>query len=78
EPFFTTKSPDRGTGLGLSSVDGVVHQSGGFMEVDSAPHQGSSFRIWLPRATGALDEHTQRQSQIPAVGGGEHLLVVED
>ncbi|GAB5541919.1 MAG: hypothetical protein SangKO_016790 [Sandaracinaceae bacterium] len=78
EPFFTTKSPDRGTGLGLSSVDGVVHQSGGFMEVDSAPHQGSSFRIWLPRATGALDEDTQRQSQIPAVGGGEHLLVVED
>ena len=78
EPFFTTKSPDRGTGLGLSSVDGVVHQSGGFMEVDSAPHQGSSFRIWLPRATGALDEDTQRRSQIPAVGGGEHLLVVED
>lgn len=79
EPFFTTKAPDRGTGLGLSSVDGVVHQSGGFMEVDSAPGDGSRFRVWLPRAMGAVDEATDRRSTIPpASGGAERLLVVED
>jgi two-component system, cell cycle sensor histidine kinase and response regulator CckA len=49
EPFFTTKCPGHGTGLGLSSVYGIVKQAGGFIRVDSAPQRGAEFKIYLPR-----------------------------
>ena len=77
EPFFTTKPPGAGTGLGLSTAHGLVRQSGGLMNVYSEPGQGATFRIYLPRALGALAPEPER---IPprARGGSEWLLVAED
>ena len=80
EPFFTTKELGRGTGLGLSTVYGIVKQSGGYIWVDSEVGQGTCIRIYLPRDEAAPVRLEQRAGgAAPASGrGSETLLLVED
>ncbi len=77
EPFFTTKEAGRGTGLGLSTVYGIVKQSGGAITVESALGQGSTFRVFLPVAGAEAGPHVRTPAST-AVRGTETVLVVED
>ena len=52
EPFFTTKGPGAGSGLGLSMIFGFARQSGGHLRIDSEPGHGTTVRLYLPRAQG--------------------------
>jgi signal transduction histidine kinase/CheY-like chemotaxis protein len=79
EPFFTTKTEGRGTGLGLPMVFGFVKQSGGHVKVYSEPGDGTSVKLYLPRAAGSAIPGIQRSS-VPAdlPHGSATILVVED
>jgi CheY-like chemotaxis protein len=78
EPFFTTKPIGQGTGLGLSTVYGIVKQSGGYVWVYSEPDEGSVFKIYLPVGLEGQQWEPPREQQEPPEGGSETILVIED
>ena len=77
EPFFTTKPAGQGTGLGLSTVFGIVRQHQGWLEVESQPDQGTSFRVFFPASHQAA-EKTELVIDSKLQGGRETVLVAED
>jgi two-component system cell cycle sensor histidine kinase/response regulator CckA len=78
EPFFTTKGPDQGTGLGLSTVFGIVKQMGGHIFVYSEPEQGTTFKVYLPRAGASQPAFIGDAQKRDRSRSGEAVLVVED
>jgi CheY-like chemotaxis protein len=79
EPFFTTKELGQGTGIGLATVDTIVQQCGGWVEINSRPDQGAVFSLYFPR----VEDHINPLEAIPnpqsePIGGHETILLVED
>jgi two-component system, cell cycle sensor histidine kinase and response regulator CckA len=78
EPFFTTKPVGQGTGLGLSTVYGIVKQSGGYVWVYSEPGEGSVFKVYLPAAEASVSGQLQPEPLQMPVEGSETILIIED
>jgi two-component system, cell cycle sensor histidine kinase and response regulator CckA len=78
EPFFTTKPPGEGTGLGLSSVYGAVKQSGGFVWAESEPGRGTTIQVYWPQSHAEPDPLEESSKHATVQGGNETVLIVED
>jgi len=78
EPFFTTKSAEKGSGLGLSTVFGIVKQNKGFINVYSEPGQGTTFKIYLPEHQQIDSRRNEKRVQPKQYLGNETILLVED
>jgi len=78
EPFFSTKDVGRGVGMGLAAAYGIARQHSGWIEVESQVGRGSTFRVFLPVLTSDVVATATAPGKLPARGGGETLLVVDD
>ncbi|MDX1814964.1 MAG: ATP-binding protein, partial [Thermodesulfobacteriota bacterium] len=78
EPYFTTKEVGKGVGLGLATVYGIIHQSGGSIQVESEPGKGSTFTILLPRVAEVAPSTEPPDLVLDAAPGEETIMVVED
>ncbi|HEV3321237.1 MAG TPA: PAS domain S-box protein [Solirubrobacteraceae bacterium] len=77
DPFFTTKPPGQGTGLGLATVYGIIQQAGGRLQINSEPDVGSTFTVLLP-ATDQVTSPAKLSADSPVRRGEETILLVED
>ena len=78
EPFFTTKEVGKGTGLGMSTVYGIIKQNNGFIWVYSEPGQGSTFKAYLPKVKADAEPEEKEQSPVDDLSGSGTVLIVED
>lgn len=78
EPYFTTKEMEKGTGLGLATVYGIVDQSGGVIDVESEPGTGSTFRVWLAQVEGEFEDAPIAAPRTKSPVRGETVLLTED
>lgn len=77
EPFFTTKEIDKGTGLGLSIVYGIIKQHKGYIDLESQPGHGTTFRIYIPLAEEGIKPSSKRE-KTEIIGGKETIFLAED
>ncbi len=77
EPFYTTKDVGKGTGLGLATVDGIIHQHGGWVTVESMVGKGTTFRLYIP-ASEKQGAAVRGAGPVAMAGGSERILLVED
>jgi PAS domain S-box-containing protein len=77
EPYFTTKGIDKGSGMGLALVHGIVQGCGGFIKVESNPDEGSTFHVYFPAIEEKVAE-VEEEKEVPLLHGSERILVVDD